>query len=198
MTSKDYKTFIRHASKVTKSPAIGEREVLSGVMHYENGDMAVADSHRLYLAKEMHDKGEVLLSPTGKEMKDQYPDIFRLIPDQPGETTKLDIDEMFKGVDIIMTGANAVNEEPVMSWKEDVLSFESEMLSAKYELSFNLPTESEQGLTSNAKYWHEALQMFRAFKYKEVEFSFNGSVRPFTLKSLDGKLMALLLPIRRY
>lgn len=196
MTSKDYKTFIRHASKVTKSPAIGERIVLTGVKHYENGSMAVTDSHRLYLANEMHNKGEALLSTTGKEMKDQFPDVSRLIPDQSEETIKLDVDEMFKGVDIIMTGANAVNEEPVMSWKGDLLSFDSELLKAKYELSFSLPVED--ALHSNAKYWLEALQMFRAFRYKEVEFSFHGRFRPFTLTSLDGKLMALLLPIRRY
>lgn len=195
---KMYKTFMSHAEKVTNSPALETRPVLQGVKHFENGDLAVTDSHRLYFAKEIHDKGETVLSPKGKKVEGNYPDIKRLLSfssNDPKFKLTFELNELIKGVDIILTAAKVTNESPIMSYAENVLFFDSEEVKASYELPHSI-----EGMypLSNAQYWMDALRLFKAFKYTEIELSIYGEMRPFTLVGPDEKLTALLLPIRRY
>lgn len=190
-----YKAFMKHAEKLIKSEAVATRPALQAVKHFENGDLVVTDSHRLYYAKDIHDKGEALLTPSGKEVKGNYPDIKRLFPTDPKYSFMLDVDNLTKGVDIILTAAKVVNAKiPQMLYAENVLSFDSDEVKAKYEM----PHSIDMKLWSNAQYWMDALKLFKAFKYTELVLNIHGNVRPFTLVSPDGKLTALLLPIRRY
>src|SRR5699024_9010957 len=194
-----YETFMRHAKKITDSKII-QREVLKGVKHFEDGSLAVTDSHRLYLLKDAHGLGkDTLLSPAGKKIEGAYPNIERLLPTNPGSSITVDVNELFKGIDIIHVGAKIIDGDYCMNWKGKELSYyplDENLVSATYELPFELPTEYT--LSSNVKYWFEALQLFKAFRYPEVEINFHGKLRPFTVSSLDGKLTALILPIRRY
>ncbi len=191
---------MRHAKKITSSAAIKDREVLKGVKHFEDGSLAVTDSHRLYLMQDVHDLGKSFhTAPAGKKIEGTYPNVERLFPSNPDSSITVDINELFKGIDIIHVGAKIVNDDCCMNWNGNELSYyplDGSLISATYELPFEIPTEYT--LSSNVKYWFEALQMFRSFRYPEVEINFHGKLRPFTVSSLDGKLTALLLPIRRY
>lgn len=190
-----YKAFMKHAEKLIKNEAIATRPALQAVKHFENGDLVVTDSHRLYYAKDIHDKGEALLTPSGKEVKGNYPDVQRLFPTDPQFSQTYDVDELSKGVDTILTAAKVVGDKvPLMQYAENVLSFDSEEVKARYELDHSL----DMKLWSNAQYWMDALRLFKAFKYTELTLNIHGSMRPFTLVSPDEKLTALILPIRRY
>lgn len=190
-----YQIFMKHAEKITKSGVVATRPVLQGVKHYENGDLAVTDSHRMYFAKELHDKGETVLTPKGKTVEGNYPEVSRLFPsNDPKYQLKFKVDELIKGVDIILTAAKVVEGKPQMSYAENILFFDSLEVKASYEL----PQSIDDNLLSNAQYWMDALRLFKAFKYTELELNIYSMVRPFTLVSPDEKLTALILPIRRY
>lgn len=187
---------MKHAEKITKSRITATRPVLKGVKHFDNGDLAVTDSHRMYYVKDLHDKGEALISPAGKKMKGQYPNVTRLFPaNEPEYQLTFDLDELEKGVDIILTAAKAVRAEPpAMSYAENILFFDSEKIKARYGLSKSI----DMYLYSNAQYWLDALRMIKALKYKEITLNIYGKLRPFTLVTLDERVTALLLPIRRH
>lgn len=188
-----YQIFMKHAEKITKSEAIQVKPILQGVKHFENGDLAVTDSHRLYFAKEIHNKGETILTPKGKKVEGKYPEIRRLFPSQdPQYKLTFDINELIKGVDIILAAAKMVDGVPEMSYAENALFFDSLEVKASYEL----PQSIDMYLLSNAQYWMDALRLFKAFKYTEIELNIYSRVRPFTLVSPDGKLTALILPMR--
>lgn len=192
-----YKTFMKHAEKLTNSDPAKVKPALKAVKHFKNGDAAVTDSHRLYYAKEIHDKGDVLLTPKGKKLDENYPDITRLMPsNDPKQILTLKVDELIKGVDIILAASKYVSESPQMTYEENSLFFEArhEEVKASYDLSESVETK----FISNAAYWMDALKLFKAFKYTEVDFLYYGPVRPFILKSKDEKLTALILPMRRY
>lgn len=197
--TKDYKTFMRHAKRVTDSGAV-ERQVLKGVKHFEDGSLAVTDSHRLYLIKDIHDKGDTIITPDGQELEGSYPDIQRLIPDSYETSMSINVDEMLKGTDIILTAITAadVNNAP-MHWEKDVLRMDiPETIAARYELPGDHTLETSESLSSNAKYWVDALKLFKAFRYTVVELRITSRMRPFTLTSPDGRLLALLMPIRTF
>src|SRR5690625_4436302 len=60
----------------------------------------------------------------------------------------------------------------------------SEEVIASYELSID---DVGMNIWSNAQYWLDALRMFKAFKYKEIELKLYDKMRPFTLGSPDKK-----------
>ena|SRR5690625_1304224 len=200
--TKEYKTFMRHAKKITKSAAAGNRPVLKGVKHFEDGSLAVTDSHRLYLIKDMHDKGDTNITPDGQELEGNYPEIHRLIPDRGvgNITMTINVDEMLKGADIILTANTAADvDNAPMHWDGDILYMDvPETIAARYELPEDHTLETIESFSSNAKYWVDALKLFKAFKYTEVVLEITNRIRPFTLTSPDGKLLALLMPIRTF
>lgn len=205
MTDKAYKTFMRHAKKVTRSDSIGERPVLRGVKHYDDGSLAVTDSHRLYVIKDMHDKGETIITPDGKKLEGAYPDVARLIPKDYRESITINVDEMLRAAEIMLTANSVSNssrhnaKSAVMHWEVNVLSmFEPGVVSAEYELPQDYTLTEVEELASNSRYWVDAMKMFKAFKYKEVELNLTSGMRPFTLASSDGKLMALIMPVRSF
>lgn len=189
-----YKTFMKHAEKVTKSEATDGREVLKGVKHYSSGNMVVTDSHRLYFVKDLHDKGDCLLTSSGKTVEGNYPDVSRLLPDDFKVELTFDVDELIKAVDIILTAAKISDDISAMDFVGDQLQFIAEEVGASYKLS----QVSDIDFTSNPQYWLDALRLFKAFKYKEVTLNILSPFRPFTFTTHDDKLMALILPVRRY
>lgn len=79
-----YEIFMKHGKKVTDNAAIinPARPVLQGVCHISNGTAAVTDSHRLYVARGIHNRTHgAIITPAGKTLKDIYLDVSRLIPD---------------------------------------------------------------------------------------------------------------------
>lgn len=196
MKAKEYKKFMQHAKKVTNSEAAKTRPVLKGIKHFEDGSLACTDSHRLYLAKDMHDKGEIVLTPTGEKVEGNYPDIKRLLPDAVSEPIEMSVAEMIKGIDIVNVASKFDTENSnVMTWKDNKISGSvPELISATYELPYTIDVD----LTSNAQYWLDALKLFKAFKYTQIKLNIYGKLRPFTLTSPDDKLMALILPVRSF
>lgn len=187
---------MKHAEKVIKNAMTvkPDKPILKGVKHFEDGSMAVTDAHRLYLAKDMHDKREMVLTPAGKELEGNYPEIARLLPSNDPECSlTFEVDELIKSVDIILTAAKASDDDvPVMSYAENILFYESTEMTASYEL----PQSIEIYLASNAQYWIEALRLFKALKYREITMNIYGKLRPFTFVSADEKVTALILPVK--
>lgn len=200
-----YKKFMQHAKKVTNTGTTDARPILKGVKHFEDGSLAVTDSHRLYIAKDMHCKDDSVLSPDGKQIDGDYPEISRLIPTEFKQSLTIGVDEMLRGVDIIYTANKVCNsdrhnmENAFMRWKDNQLSMdEQEILSTVYELPKAYQLTEVEALYSNSRYWVDALKLFKAFKYKEVALNITNAMRPFTITSQDDKLTALLMPIRAF
>lgn len=195
-----YKTFMSHAKKLTNSPiAKHEREILQGVKHLENGDLAVTDSHRIYYARDLHSKGECVLTPTGSKVEGVYPEIHRLFPTNLKDEIKLDLLEMQKAVGIVATVARVstnqdVDGSPSMKWEGNTLSSTSTDVSVE----MGIPYQAPEPFSANPLYWLDALQFLRAMKYREGIFRFYGALIPFTISSPDGKFMALILPLRSH
>lgn len=191
----DYKTFTRHAKRVIKTLAM-EKEILKGIKHFEDGSVAVTDGHRLHIVKGIHDRKDgAVITPTGKKLIGNYPEIKRLIPSyDPHYSSKLDVNEFIKAMEVIEVAGVGSDSEPYADIDGQSISFKSVEIKAKYEVSVNF----EERFTSNASFWIDALKMFDAFSYEKVNFNFYGRVRPFTLESADRKVFALILPVRRY
>lgn len=196
--SVNYKRFITHAKRVTRSEHIS-RPVLKGVNHFEDGSAVVTDAHRLYLVKDIHEKGPGVLDPyTNKKIEKSYPDVFRLLPDNFSYNDVFNVDEFLLAADIIALMGRLENSDPTMRFEKNNLTYRgySREVEATYELSKELP--DEYTFHSNAQYWVDALKMFKAFGYTEVTFNFVSAVRPFTLVSPDEKITVLMLPMRSH
>lgn len=190
----DYKTFMKHAKKVTKN-APEHKPVLCGVKHFEDGSAVVTDSFRLYLVKGIHGRNDgAVLSPDGKKIGGKYPETGRLIPDPLDAKQKTDVDvaEFLTAFDIMQSVAQSVSLGPGVMIRRNGVHFYSEEVEASYELS----VEFEEVFATNSVFWVDALKLFKAFKYETATFSFYGKYRPFTLVSKDEKITVLILPIR--
>ncbi len=188
-----YKKFMTHAKKVTRNaekvnPA---KKVLRGVFHRQNGSLVVTDSHRLYMLMGAYEGEETVINPvTNTRINDKYPEVDRLFPyNNHGFSSSLNVDEFLKATDVVNVA------DPVMKYEgNNLYCSDPGTLRAKYTVSVTLP--KEYTFRSDAGYWIDALRMFKAFKYTEVRFDFQGAMRPFTLTSPDERLIALLLPVR--
>ncbi|MBU5594896.1 hypothetical protein KQI76_06935 [Amphibacillus sp. MSJ-3] len=198
--SEKYGVFMRHAKKLTNSRVVKDhhrRDVLEGVKHFDDGRLAVTDGHRLYHLKDVdHGKGDNLITPSGRLIKKKgYPDVMRLMPDStPDQEMYLAVKELFIGADGSALAGKVAGVTPSMTFKGNHLSFVSDQITFKHELS---KTFEGDEFYSNAQYWVDALNLFKALGYDQVCLKTFGRVRPFLLGSLDRKLEVIILPIRR-
>jgi len=194
-----YKKFMRHAKKITKDLS-GSRPFLEGVLHKANGNLYATNSHVLYLGKGFNDNPpveDVVITPTGRELEEKFPDVSRLLPDNtPGFRNTIKVHEYLQAMDIVNTAGRVSKEVTDIRFEGNTLSFKSEEIEVKYTLDEGIP--ADEAFTSNAAYWVNALQMFKNFGYKEVAFNYYGRLRPFTLVSPDWQLVVLITPMRSY
>lgn len=205
-----YKKFMKHAKKVAVDLS-GQRPILTGVNHFTNGDLAATNSHVLYYGEGIHDKTlneDTVYTPSGALIEGKYPNILRLMPVDPQYKATFQVAELLEGVDLVHLPGKIYKDESIMDFSGNVLSSEVKKLygvgvivqgsevTVNYKLQVGIP--EEYSFTSNALYWLNALKMFKDFGYKEIKFNFHGRMRPFTLVSPDKKIIALILPIRRY
>lgn len=94
---------MKHAAKVCNN-ASSVRPILSGVKHSENGDAVCTDSHRLYVAKKIHSRIDgAVITPSGKTVDGNYPDVSRLVPDSSyaKDTLQLEVSDLLKAADMV-------------------------------------------------------------------------------------------------
>lgn len=195
----DYETFIRHSERVCKnSEAVNSaRPMLQGILLKENGDAFVTDSHRLYWAKEIHDhRDSVVISPKGKVIKGEYPDVSRLIPTSTDAKyeVNLDVNEALKGVDIIRHIGVLDNPKPLVLFESNALTYAG----VQVEIRYRLDVLFEEPMYFNPQYLLETIKLFKAAKCERVKIRFYGRMRPITLTNEDESLFALILPVRKY
>jgi DNA polymerase III sliding clamp (beta) subunit (PCNA family) len=198
----DYKVFMKHAEKVTKN-ASETRPVLKGVMHLENGTAVVTDSHRLYVAKSIHDRQEgAVITPAGKKVDGNYPDVFRIVPDSSYAkySLQIEIKELLRAADMIASIGDLARVEsksdkpPALDFKEDTVRYVSPFVN----ISYTLPVQFQEPICANAIYVLEAMKLLKAAGCQEVTFNYFGAMRPFTFTNEDEDLLILILPIRKY
>jgi hypothetical protein len=193
-----YEVFMKHADKVCKNSLNEVRPILSGVKHLENGDAVCTDSHRLYLAKNIHDRTDgAVITPAGKKIDGSYPEVSRLIPDSldAKQSLKIDVNDLLKTADMIASVGTIIEEKPALEFKEDMIvykNFEVKIGYTFYPLTFTLH------ICANAIYVLDALKLLKATGCQTVTVNFYGAMRPFTLVNEDESLLALILPIRKY
>ncbi len=195
----DYQIFMKHAEKVCKSPhldSVERHQILKGVKHFENGDAAATDSHRLYLARGIHDREDgAVISPDGKKLTGNYPEVKRLIPSNDAlQEVELSVADLLEASSAIYGVGSVIEEIPRMDFIEDSIRYDS--VHVKYHRT--LPVRFEERMFVNARYVLDAVRLFKAAKCKTVTVKFYGRMRPFTLANEDESLIVLILPIRKY
>jgi DNA polymerase III sliding clamp (beta) subunit (PCNA family) len=196
----DYKTFMAHAAKVCGSAHLkltDKHKMLRGVKHFESGNAVATDAHRLYFAQAIHDRNDsAVITPKGKVLEGDYPDVSRLIPDSGNAKQELEIDvgEMLKGADIIASLGKIIEPVPSIKLQENELYF----YSVEMKIRYFLDVKFEESLWLNAQYLLDAMKLFKAAKCQKAIFRYYGRVRPITLTNDEESLLALILPIRKY
>jgi hypothetical protein len=204
-----YEVFMKHADKVCKNSLNEVRPTLSGVKHLENGDAVCTDSHRLYLAKGIHDRTDgAVITPAGKKVDGNYPDVSRIIPDAlyAKQSLQIEVSELLRASDMIASvggvaqknmveGTEAVLKPPALEFKEDAIQYNNFAVKIKYSI---FPMQFEERICANAVYLLDALKLLKAAGCQMVTLNFYGTTRPFTLVNEDESLLALILPIRKY
>ncbi|MFY2158215.1 hypothetical protein ACOSZF_21695 [Cytobacillus firmus] len=195
----NYEIFMKHAEKVCSSPhldAVDRHQILKGVKHFENGDAIATDSHRLYLARGVHNReDEAVISPAGKVLSGNYPDVKRIIPtNDPSQEIGLSVADLLEASNAIYGVGSVIEETPRMDFVEDSIRYDS--VHVKYQRT--LPDRFEERMCVNAKYVLDAVRLFKAASCQNVSVKFYGRMRPFTLANEDESLIVLILPIRKY
>lgn len=191
----DYKTFMKHAAKVTTGEHIATRPTLQGVYHKADGTLYATDSHRLYIAKNVaHGKEDgSLLSPKGEKVDGQYPAVDRILPtDKPKHSLEVDVKEWLQAVDLLYTVGRITTKEKV------IIRFEGDKV-ALYQPGqvsgfYTLPITFEERIGFNALYILEALKLFKDYGSPVITLNLYGALRPATF--IDEDLTALVLPVR--
>lgn len=195
-----YKPFIRHAARVIDSITRERGDRLKSIKHFADGSAVVTDSFRLYLAKDIHEKGkDVLTTKTGsllsKEKLDKYPSIDRLIPD-PYNTIKsihFSTAELLQASELLLIASKIGNERSVF-FDGNTLKLKSNDVQASYEFDQEIGIE----IAFSVQFLVDAIKLFRSFRVDEVTFNYHGKLRPFTLIDSDEKLITLITPMRRF
>lgn len=191
----DYKTFIKHAEKVTKT-APETRPVLKGVFHKEDGSAIVTDSHRLYIAKDVHSRGKgTVLSPGGEVIEGKYPDVTRIIPSDFRQTIEADVRELSKAIDCIYSPAKLLDENVIIKFEDNTIQSH---MPTYYKAKIQVPFAFEEPVSFNAKYLLDALKLFRAVGIEKARIGFNGRMRPLAIENGDSSLVAIIMPVRTY
>jgi DNA polymerase III sliding clamp (beta) subunit (PCNA family) len=188
----DYETFIKHAAKVTKT-APETRPVLRGVFHKEDGSAIVTDSHRLYVAKDVHSRGKgTVLSPDGEVIEGKYPDVTRIIPSDYRQTIEVDVRGLIKAIDCIYSPAKLLAEKVIIKFEDNTIQSH---MPTYYKAKIQIPFRFEEHVSFNAKYLLDALKLFRAVGIEKAKIGFNGRIRPLAIENNDSSLLAIILPV---
>ncbi|MEN2464940.1 hypothetical protein [Ornithinibacillus sp. JPR2-1] len=188
-----YNDFMKHAAVVTKN-ASEQRPVLKGIKHYEDGRLAVTDSHRLYIANGVHSRTDgAVLNPTGKLVEGRYPEVDRLLPyNEPKQEIRMNVKDLYKIADIMYSIGKLVTKIPLIDLTEDVILFDSNevQIAIKQDIKFEVP------LLLNAKYLFDAVKLFQAADCETITLKIYSGVRPILLEGAN--LQVIILPVRRY
>lgn len=187
-----YKDFMKHAEVVTRSPAIVDRQILKGVKHLEDGSLAVTDSHRLYIATDMHGRTDgAVLDTKGKVIEGNYPEVKRLVPyHEPEQEITVKLKDLITTADIIYS---VIGKEGyhVIDLREDSISYQVEDISIniKQEVTFKVP------LSLNVKYLLDALKLLKSTGCDEITIKFYSRMRPILFEAEN--VQAIIVPVRR-
>jgi|SRR5690625_3313519 len=199
-----YITFMKHAKKVAKGPAIKSRPVLGGVIHRE-GYIAVTDSHRLYYATDLHEGKEKNINPvTGEEIDEgAYPEVERIIPESRTEVQSIKISDVSKLYDYVraievVSRINKTTDIMAMEFDDGYFSIrtDDEITDGivKYVEGSKEPKD-EETIYVNIKYVKEALMLFRDAKISGIVINQYGINNPITIAG--GNLTTLIMPVRK-
>lgn len=196
----DYETFMKHAKAVTDSitSELERHQNLKGVKHFEDGSAVVTDAFRLYLAKGVHNRTDgVVISPGGKKLNVDYPNVKRLIPDNNGakQEFQIHVQALLEAADIIHSVGKMIEGKSIMKFEGNTVSYQSfEIGGFRYQRELSVTFETSFWM--DPKFVMDAMKLFKAAKCDDVTFRFFGAMRPVTFEC--DNLIALILPIRKY
>lgn len=190
---------MKHAFVVCKNEtdATKKNAVLKGVKHLDNGDAVVTDGHRLYIGKAIHDyrNGEIV-TPSGKKVKGEYPDIKRLLPTAVAQQEiKVLLADLYEAIDCVAGVGKVVEGKAIAKFSHNFISYKFQhVVQYRRELDISF----DVCFHANAFYVLDALKLLKASNCESVTVRIYGAMRPFTLTNEDESLIALILPVRTY
>lgn len=189
-----YEKFLKHAARMTKAGVIDftEKPSLEGVKHFDDGRVAVTDSHRAYIANVGHGKeGEPILHPaTLKPIDAVYPNVLRLFDmHDTQEVYRFDLDEMIYVADVV----NTFDEEGYLIFNETAIHLKSDK-----DLGMNFHHMHDVDIVKpfalRALYFLDVLKLLKDAGCKTVEIQYKGHLRPLFFEYEN--VQAIVLPVR--
>lgn len=196
--SVSYVKFMKHAAKVTKGVS-KMRPILGGVCHYEDGAIAVTDSHRLYFAPNSYKTStQVVKSPTtGEVIVGNYPEIRKLIPTE-GE--KFEVDMNVTETLNALKAMALVKEEKLVRMTVESHDFMIKVQSPDLQVAFNAggiqskENQDDANMLVNKKYLIEIFEMLKDIGVITATLKSFGNLRPITIG--NDTVTALVLPCK--
>lgn len=99
---------------------------------------------------------------------------------------------MLKATDIIYSVAKHETSIVLVAFKANLITYDSPQLNYKYLFQLAI----DDVIKLNALYVLEAMKLFKAAGYEEIDLYYHGRMRPITFES--DNLLALILPVRTY
>lgn len=162
-----------------------------------NGDAAVTDAHRLYLVSKIHERSDgAILTPTGKRVVGDFPDIYRLMPSRdPQQVVTLEVDELLLALDLICCVGSSVEETVLIDLIDDKIVYRSDYA---VKGSYTLPVTFEVPMSFNAVYWLDAIKLLKEMRCNLITVSFFAKFQPITLVNETENIKIIILPIRKH
>lgn len=185
------------------------RKSLRGI-HFTNEYAVATDSHRMvFIFDDFSDKNGLTIDYDYNvlQLDNNYPDTSRFLNNEFEDTNnqfKANVTELLnvhkellpeakkdvKGINTMFMEVST-DERVYFYDEEKVLKFEP-------TTTFRTWKYDECKKAYNCKYMIDVLNVFKSFKYKEVTIKFRGKMNPISFESIDGKVKALIMPIRLY
>lgn len=189
-----YEDFMKYAVKIAEIGKERSRS-LRGIKHFENGDVIVSDSHRAYLVKHVHHKGETLLSIDGKVLDERYPIEKNVFDESLGEKEciKINVKDALNALAPLVSIIKKKGIHPAVLFSNNGMTYYHEELKATVlanQISFEVHPKV------NVLYLYEALELFKDADCETANIHLSKPSDKILFTGSNVKVV--ILPIRRY
>lgn len=182
----------KHAKNfVSKSE---ERPLFNGI--YFDGQRAViSNTSLMVVVNDLPFKKQIIHWKTGEEIKGNYPDIDKVIPQETEFNSEFeDIDGFIKALKVAMYLSDKSDYGPICSLEGLFLGAKSKNMIFTANLTGAIMDKPNPEVFFNGKYLYDILNFFKDAGVSKVTIGINGPLAPMKLTT-DKNILAVLTPV---